>query len=644
MTVASPYTPSKDDVLILHALYEEQASIQAIIDDPNTAVDALEKAVQELEAINAKIDARNASFSAPSVSPTTDSTKTKFQPSNPFTVGPTPPKVIKLSDLKASHPSTNAPKHGGLWKDESDNKLIPFVGFDPDVKINRFTYNEAEQDYVLLGTEFDKTLPVLRGPSHVGQLRPTGVKASSKTMERCTTLSAPIQYNGTLPSTGDGETIKHRTYVAIIRREIIQRGMYCEFLIPDSAAPEGWDLFLKHGRFTLQEVKDHVARMITSADTFQLENLDWSGRLIRSSLHPELLGKVIQEVGVSASGPVTFIAAMKIVFSGEHFEQLDLLREEFKHLKLSDFPGEDIQAVNEKVKDILDRLDGADMLSLGDQLLINQVGLYEQSSAEHMRLWALSKYDKVVDFVNKCRFGDATKLRETLPSTEIITYETLADEANKKYHELVGRNRYPPAIRTKPVSDDSPVAMLAQVQQAITQGVLKDLKKAGVTKAANGKSDSKKKSDESSSKQSQPGAAGGTNGSGPSKKTVKKDDKLPSDFPQEGMAWRTHWPSYWPDGDKDKRVFKYMGRKYKWCRKCQDGKGRWMYHFSSGHDAWKSRQSTRASTDHGGTAGSGNPASASPCSKPSTPAASLAVPSNESDSDDDDDGWKPVRI
>jgi hypothetical protein len=538
MTATSPYTPSKDDVLILHALYEEQASLQAIIDDPKTATDDMDQAVQELEAVNAKIAARNAAFMAQSVGPNTDSTKTKSQPSNPFSVGSVPPQVIKLGDLKASHPSTNKPKYGGLWKDEDDNKLIPFVGFDPNVKVNRFTFDEAEKDYVLLGTHFDKTLPILCGPSHVGQLRPSGVKASSKTMERCTTLSTPIQYNGPPVSSSNGETMKHRTFVALIRCEIIQRGMYCEFLIPDSAAPDGWDLFHKHGRFTLQEVKDHVTKAIATADTYQLNNFDWSGRLIRSALHPELLGKVIQDVGVSASGPVTFISAMKIVFSGEHFEQLDLLRDEFKSIKLADFPGEDIQALNEKVKDIMERLDGADVVLLGDQLLLTQVGFYEQSSAEHMRLWAHTKYETVLAFVNKCRYGDHVKLLETLPSTEIITYETLADESNKKYHELVGSNRYPPATRTEPVADDTPVAMIAQVQQAITQGVIKDLKKAGFTKSS-GKSDSKKKSD-GSSKAHNPAASSDSSNS---KKKVKKGDKLPSDFPQEGFAWRTYWPS-----------------------------------------------------------------------------------------------------
>jgi hypothetical protein len=95
----------------------------------------------------------------------------------------------------------------------------------------------------------------------------------------CTTLSNPIQRNGTLSSSADGDQVKHRTYVAILRREIIQKGIYCEFLVPDSAAPDGWDLLLQHGRFTLQEIKDHVFKMITAADTFQLENLDWSDRV-----------------------------------------------------------------------------------------------------------------------------------------------------------------------------------------------------------------------------------------------------------------------------------------------------------------------------------------------------------------------------
>jgi hypothetical protein len=61
-----------------------------------------------------------------------------------------------------------------------------------------------------------------------------------------------------------------------------------------------------------------------------------------------------------------------------------------------------------------------------------------------------------------------------------------------------------------------------------------------------------------------------------------------------------------------------------------------MYHFATGHDAWKSRQSVRETGITGSKPGSSTPKS--------TPAATLAVASCDLDSDDDDTGWTPVRI
>jgi hypothetical protein len=75
-------------------------------------------------------------------------------------------------------------------------------------------------------------------------------------------------------------------------------------------------------------------------------------------------------------------------------------------MKLKDFPGEDINAANERIKDIMERLSAADVLLVGDSLLLSIVTIYEQSSAEHFRLWAVSLYVKVNDFVKLCRFSD----------------------------------------------------------------------------------------------------------------------------------------------------------------------------------------------------------------------------------------------
>jgi hypothetical protein len=66
-------------------------------------------------------------------------------------------------------------------------------------------------------------------------------------------------------------------------------------------------------------------------------------------------------------------------------------------------------------------------LLVGDSLLLSIVTIYEQSSAEHFRLWAVSLYAKVNDFVKLCRFSDPSVLK-TMHNQ--ITYETLTTDSN----------------------------------------------------------------------------------------------------------------------------------------------------------------------------------------------------------------------
>jgi hypothetical protein len=113
--------------------------------------------------------------------------------------------------------------------------------------------------------------------------------------------------------------------------------------------------------------------------------------------------------------------------------------------------------------------------------------------------------------------------------------------------------------------------MLAQMQQSITQGVLKNLKQSGLFQST--KESKKKPSDESYSvKSSKTADYAGPGKNGNDDRKEFEDDKLPSDFPQGGKAWVYHWPSYWKETEKASNTFKYKGRMYKWCRKCHDGK------------------------------------------------------------------------
>jgi hypothetical protein len=95
---------------------------------------------------------------------------------------------------------------------------------------------------------------------------------------------------------------------------------------------------------------------------------------------------------------------MKEVHHGAHCEQI------IQTPQLSDFGGENVQDANEKIKEVMDPLDGADTLSVGDHLLLHQVGQYEQYNSEHLQLWAVNEYNRVEAFVTRCRQLDPASL------------------------------------------------------------------------------------------------------------------------------------------------------------------------------------------------------------------------------------------
>jgi hypothetical protein len=261
-------------------------------------------------------------------------TPTKMVGLNSGAVNPRTGTLMKLSDLRGASTSLIvAPKGGGLWHDDDPKSLVPFVGFDPDVSVNVFTWSDEDQDWVC--PTFDPVLGVRQGPSHTLQFRPKGIKDIKKTEQACTTLPDSIVFNGLKAPSADHPPMKTRTYVELVRRACIQRGFFNEFVVPDAHNPAGNDLFKKHSRFSILQIKEHVANQRLTCDPYAETNYVWSGTLLLSTLHQELYAKVIQEVGVSPSGPEVFIATMKEVHNGAHYEQMEQLKASFKLLKLT---------------------------------------------------------------------------------------------------------------------------------------------------------------------------------------------------------------------------------------------------------------------------------------------------------------------
>jgi hypothetical protein len=68
--------------------------------------------------------------------------------------------VIKLSDIAQQHniSTSNTPTNGGLRYDAYNKEAVPFVGFDPDVKMKIFTYDETLKEYTFIGDFCDSNL------------------------------------------------------------------------------------------------------------------------------------------------------------------------------------------------------------------------------------------------------------------------------------------------------------------------------------------------------------------------------------------------------------------------------------------------------------------------------------------------------
>ena len=487
--------------------------------------------------------------------------------------------------------TTTAPITGGLVKTDNDSlagfALIPFVGTDPDAKVNVFSWDPT---YVNPPAADGTALPAgnwtcghveanfanQQEPVHAGQYRPRGVKSEMKTREGCTSFDG-VAYCGLVAKEGEA-SIPVSTFKETMRRHMITHGMWDVFNLTDPSSPNtNWDLFQKQARFPL----DYVTRLIEGqrvngaiADKYYFQNLDWSGVYIRNSISPKLLTQVLAEVPVTASGPETFVALMQVIYA-DGYDALDQCKEELKALSLKDFPGENISDLNLKITQYAERLDSAQAFE--PDLLCKIVKVYETSTEPRFQQWAYGKYQECTKYVDALRVNDASVI-----SLPLVTYKLLGTESNKQYRNMLASDRWSPALTKKPDSPTLPTAYQAMFQQAFAAA----LQQGGFSQRGGG------------------GGAGKGGFSGDCH-NCGLPGHMSRDCPQPKQSGGTgeHSGSTAWKFTRITDVLQKYGRTYKWCQKCADGKGQYMYHLTSGHDAWQARrdaESTGAS-DQGAT-------------------------------------------
>ena len=77
--------------------------------------------------------------------------------------------------------------------------------------------------------------------------------------------------------------------------------------------------------------------------------------------------------------------------------------------------------------------------------------IFEYTSDSRFRLWVIQKYKEVTEFIKKLRVCEM----DVISQEDLITYESLVQEATREYRNLVNSKRWEPTT-SKEKSQDQP--------------------------------------------------------------------------------------------------------------------------------------------------------------------------------------------
>lgn len=299
------------------------------------------------------------------------------------------------------------PLFGGIMKVNSGEHKHVFAwsGTDPDAKMNCYSWNQEDPGaWVINAGVMVRGQPRMKGPPHDGMYRPTGVKFERHTRLSCTTYVSDIHFNGMTPS--DGKiAIKLKVYKGSTRLHMIVHGMWDLFNVTDDTTGQGIDILLYHSKVTKEKVRSHVERINKHHDTIVQQNLAYSGAYICASLSPEILGKLLREVSIDASGPETYSALMRVVYSDSYLA-MQKIKRQLEAIKLSAYSGENVEQCCDNILSHSDQLDAAG--AFAPDLLCTIVQIFEGTTDHRLMTWAMTRYEIVaarVKYLHSMQLG-----------------------------------------------------------------------------------------------------------------------------------------------------------------------------------------------------------------------------------------------
>ena len=193
---------------------------------------------------------------------------------------------LKWDDLNKNQPSVTTPNCGGLLMAE-DNKIIAFVGADPDAKVNVWSYDPQKETYMINKKTIVKGFTQQKGSGLSCQFCPTLLKDINKVEDTCKYFKG-TKFDGLTVRDGGAPLLALTTYKEIICHHLNKNSIWDVFQYVHPKTKKSLCLIQHLGKFQLSEVKLHIHQFCKTADKYALQNLDWSGFYLLNSISNSL--------------------------------------------------------------------------------------------------------------------------------------------------------------------------------------------------------------------------------------------------------------------------------------------------------------------------------------------------------------------
>ena len=134
--------------------------------------------------------------------------------------------------------------------------------------MNSFTWSTDDNDWIILGDQYNEEFNNWRGPINNGKFRQQNLKEMRKKEETCSKYARSVKFNG-IPREGK-PAIPINSYNDQFREHMIRNRMWYVFSITYPRYKEKkWDLLLHQSRFLLEYVKRHVQSLQKGSEADQ---------------------------------------------------------------------------------------------------------------------------------------------------------------------------------------------------------------------------------------------------------------------------------------------------------------------------------------------------------------------------------------